>query len=321
MGIFALYWYFHGSALILIIFTLVVLILLFLIIFRILKGFMIRKFKNTYNALYDSEVSRGNKKNEKTFQSDIENQFSDLESEKDKEIDHLKQLEKYRKEFLGNVSHELKTPIFNIQGYVLTLLEGGIEDNSINKLYLERTEKNVNRMISIVEDLEGISRLEANELTLEFENFNLFQLLKEVIESNEIKAAEKRIKLSIDANSEKSIMVYADKRRIFQVINNLIDNSIKYGKENGQTTVGFIDIVDKILIEISDNGIGIEEKHISRLFERFYRVDKSRSRDQGGTGLGLSIVKHLIEAHNQTIKVKSRPGSGTTFSFTLQKAK
>jgi len=317
------YWSFPESFLVLIISTLLIFFLLFLVIFRILKVFMINKFKQTYNVLYDSEILKQNseKPDETTFLSGVDDELSYLASQKDKEIGHLKQLEQYRKEFLGNVSHELKTPIFNIQGYVLTLLEGGIEDNTINKLYLERTERNVNRMISIVEDLEAISRLESGELTLEWESFNLFQLMKEVIESNEIKALEKGVKLSIGSDSEKSIMVYADKRRIFQVINNLIDNSIKYGKEKGQTTVGFIDVMDKILVEISDNGIGIEEKHIPRLFERFYRVDKSRSRDQGGTGLGLSIVKHLIEAHNQTIKVKSCPGAGTSFSFTLQKAK
>jgi two-component system phosphate regulon sensor histidine kinase PhoR len=236
------------------------------------------------------------------------------------EIAQLQQLEKYRREFLGNVSHELKTPIFNIQGYVLTLLDGGIEDSSINRKYLERTEKSINRLISIVNDLESISRLEAGELKLEIVKCNIIKLFEESFEMHEMMASERGIRLKFARKFDKNIFVKADREKILEAINNLVANSIKYGKENGTTTVNFIDIADNIMIEITDDGIGIREEDIPRIFERFYRSDKSRSREMGGTGLGLSIVKHIIEAHEQTISVRSNFGKGSTFSFTLAKA-
>lgn len=234
------------------------------------------------------------------------------------EIERLKKLEMYRKEFLGNVSHELKTPIFNIQGYVLTLLDGGLEDPSINRNYLVRAEKSVDRMITIIDDLEAISQLETGELQLEPERFDIGALLKDVIDAQEMKATEKGITLTIPEET-KPVFVIADRFRIRQVIVNLIVNSVKYGKEYGETKIRIYDVGDTISIEIADNGIGIAKQHISRLFERFYRVDKSRSREQGGTGLGLAIVKHIIEAHNQTINIMSTEGVGTVFSFTLKK--
>jgi two-component system phosphate regulon sensor histidine kinase PhoR len=234
------------------------------------------------------------------------------------EIERLKKLEVYRKEFLGNVSHELKTPIFNIQGYVLTLLDGGLEDPSINRNYLNRAEKSVDRMITIIEDLEAISQLETGELQLEIERFDLPALIKEVIDAQEMKATEKGIILTMPEEG-KPLFVVGDRFRIRQVIVNLIVNSVKYGKEYGETKIRFYDVGDTVLIEIADNGIGIAKKHLPRLFERFYRVDKGRSREQGGTGLGLAIVKHIIEAHNQTIEVMSTEGVGTVFSFMLKK--
>ncbi|MES2286772.1 MAG: ATP-binding protein [Bacteroidota bacterium] len=234
------------------------------------------------------------------------------------EIERLKKLEVYRKEFLGNVSHELKTPIFNIQGYVLTLLDGGLEDPSINRNYLVRAEKSVDRMITIIEDLEAISQLETGELQLEIERFDLTALMKDVIDAQEMKATEKGIMLTMPEET-KHLFVSADRFRIRQVIVNLIVNSVKYGKEYGETKIRFYDVGDTVLIEIADNGIGIAKKHLPRLFERFYRVDKGRSREQGGTGLGLAIVKHIIEAHNQTIEVMSTEGVGTVFSFMLKK--
>jgi two-component system, OmpR family, phosphate regulon sensor histidine kinase PhoR len=237
------------------------------------------------------------------------------------EIDHLKRLEKYRKEFLGNVSHELKTPIFNIQGYVMTLLDGGLDDPVINRSYLERTEKSINRMIAIVQDLEAISRLESGEMDLEYDNFNLIQLVREVFEMQEIRAKQKRIRLEIDNSFDNTIMVHADRKRIFDVINNLVVNSITYGQDDGKTIIHFYDMNELVLIEVSDTGIGIEEKHLPRLFERFYRIDKARSRDLGGTGLGLAIVKHIIEAHGQKITVQSEVGKGSSFTFTLEAAK
>ena len=234
------------------------------------------------------------------------------------EIERLKKLEVYRKEFLGNVSHELKTPIFNIQGYVLTLLDGGLEDPSINRNYLERAEKSIDRMITIVDDLEAISQLETGELQIEPERFDIISIAKDVADAQEMKATAKGIIVTFP-EEQKPILVYADRFRIRQVLVNLIVNSVKYGKEYGETKIRFYDVGENIVVEIADNGIGIEKEHLPRLFERFYRVDKSRSREQGGTGLGLAIVKHIIEAHNQTINVMSTEGAGTVFTFTLKK--
>jgi two-component system phosphate regulon sensor histidine kinase PhoR len=236
------------------------------------------------------------------------------------EIDRLKKLEVYRKEYLGNVSHELKTPIFNIQGYVLTLLDGGLEDPSINRNYLQRAEKSVERMISIVEDLEAITQLESGELQLDIEKFDVNGLIKEVYEAQEIRANARGIKLNSMFIDGKQNMVSADKFRIRQVLTNLIVNSIKYGKDGGETIVKCSDIGDTILVEVADNGIGIPKQDTERVFERFYRVDKGRSRSQGGTGLGLAIVKHIIEAHGQHIQVISTENAGSVFSFTLKKS-
>jgi two-component system phosphate regulon sensor histidine kinase PhoR len=237
------------------------------------------------------------------------------------EIERLKEMERYRKDFVGNVSHELKTPIFNIQGYILTLLEGGLEDPNINKLYLNRAEKSIDRMISIVEDLESINKLETGELKPLFAIFDIVKIVDEVFELEQRLSKERQISLMYSYRPDKPLMVKADRKRIIEVLTNLVVNGIKYGKVNGFVKVGFYDFDDKIMIEVSDNGIGIDKKDLSRIFERFFRVDKSRSREQGGTGLGLSIVKHIIEAHNQTINVQSVLNEGTTFTFTLEKAK
>lgn len=241
----------------------------------------------------------------------------DWAKNKTSEIAQLKQMEKYRKEFLGNVSHELKTPIFNIQCYILTLLHGGLEDPNINRLYLERTEKSVNRMINIVEDLDIITRLEPGEIKLFYSKFNLIQLCEEIFDAQEMRAQSKNIALKFARKYEKPIIVDADRSRIFEMLTNLLVNSIKYGNNNGYTMIDFLDMGSHVLVEISDNGIGIPDKDVPRIFERFYRVDKSRARHQGGTGLGLSIVKHIIEAHNQSINVKSEENKGTSFAFTL----
>jgi len=228
--------------------------------------------------------------------------------------------EKYRKEYLGNVSHELKTPIFNIQGYILTLLDGGIDDSNVNRMYLERAEKSINRMISIVDDLGIISSLESGELKLEITRFNIIHLAEEVFETQEIRAKKYNVTLKHTHASHKPIFVEADRERIYQALNNLVLNSINYGKKNGVTTISFTDIGENIMVEIADDGIGIAKKDIPRLFERFYRVDRSRSRNMGGTGLGLAIVKHIIEAHKQTVSLNSKIKKGSTFSFTLKKA-
>lgn len=296
----------------------------FLVLF-ILNRYINEKIRPIYKTIRDVPVSG---KKEKLFHkfsstniSDVQKEVEEWAKNQTQEITRLKDLERYRKEFVGNVSHELKTPIFNIQGYVLTLLEGGIDDPKINKLYLQRTEKSIDRMISIVEDLESITKLESGELTLNMVDFDLVKLTEDAFDLAQMLANERNISLQFITKTDKPIMVHADKKRIMEVMNNLIGNGIKYGKKRGFVKVGFYDLHETILIEVTDNGIGIDKNDLYRVFERFYRVDKSRSREQGGTGLGLSIVKHIIEAHDQTINVKSVIDKGTTFTFTLEKVK
>ncbi len=236
------------------------------------------------------------------------------------ELKRLKDMERYRKDFLGNVSHELKTPIFNIQGYLLTLLDGGIDDPGINRLYLKRAEKSINRLNSIVEDLDSIARLDSGEFKLNPEIFNLMKVMEEVLDDHEMPARQRNIRINLDGPPGRAARVKADKRLIFEVIENLVSNSIKYGKEGGKTSISVSSKGNTLVVSVSDNGIGIAEKDIPRIFERFYRVDKSRSRESGGTGLGLSIVKHTLQAHKQNIYVRSRVGAGSTFTFSLEKA-
>jgi two-component system phosphate regulon sensor histidine kinase PhoR len=290
----------------------------------ILEKFIYDKIKLIYKTIHTLKSKISFKEMDLTLDKDIiskvNEEVSEWAQDRREEIEELKKLEVYRREFLGNVSHELKTPLFNIQGYILTLLDGGLDDPSINKEYLERSGKNIERMIAIVEDLEVISRFETGELKLDMINFDIVALASDVIELLEVKAKKKNIRLSVTREFEKPLFVRADKERIRQVLINLVDNSIKYGIEGGKTKVDFFDMDKNTLIEVTDNGLGVDSKDISRLFERFFRVDKSRSREQGGSGLGLSIVKHIIEAHHQTINVRSTLSVGTTFAFTLQKA-
>lgn len=249
----------------------------------------------------------------------VQEEVKEWATAKQIEIAHLKEQEVYRKEFLGNVSHELKTPIFSIQGYVNTLLDGAIDDEKVNKHFLNKASKSADRMATLVMDLERISELETGQMTLEIEEFNINDLLRDCMVSQEFRANQKEITLSFKDGLEKSFDVLADKSQIRQVIINLLTNSIKYSNNGGKTLIGLYDMDENILVEITDQGIGIEESHLGRLFERFYRVDKSRSRDEGGTGLGLAIVKHILEAHQQSINVRSTVGVGTTFGFTLKK--
>ncbi|MBQ8307221.1 MAG: sensor histidine kinase [Alistipes sp.] len=241
----------------------------------------------------------------------------------DKEIARLKETEKFRKQYLGNVAHELKTPIFNIQGYISTLLDGGLEDDLINRKYLERTEKSIDRLINIVNDLDTISRLESDMALLKEEQFDMVALSKEIAEQLEMEANKKSIKLVVKGaeNIPSPFWVKADKHFIGQVMINLLQNTIRYGKEGGLTKVAFRDLIDRILIEVEDDGVGIGKEDLPRIFERFYRTDKGRSRQEGGTGLGLAIVKHIIEAHGERVSVRSELGVGSTFSFTLPKVK
>jgi len=298
----------------------------FIISFFIIRYFIDRFIYARIKPIYKTLNSIGNDEYEgndmagKDIIADADNKVDSWVKGKDREIKQLKQMEKYRKEFIGNVSHELKTPIFNIQGYILTLLDGGMDDPEVNRLFLTRTEKSIDRMISIIEDLESISKLESGELKLEPETFNLRKLAEDVYDLQEFRAKEKNIKLTFGKSFEKEVMVKADKQRIHQVLSNLVVNSINYGKKHGRTEISVYDMANRVLVEVKDNGIGIAEKHLPRIFERFYRADKSRSREQGGTGLGLSIVKHIIEAHKQKINVSSEEGKGTSFTFTLEKA-
>jgi two-component system phosphate regulon sensor histidine kinase PhoR len=289
----------------------------------ILRKYINDKVEPIYKVIRDKPVQgiskTGGNQNGDIIE-DVRKEVEEWVKNQAQEITRLKDLERYRKEFVGNVSHELKTPIFNIQGYILTLLEGGLDDPKINKLYLKRTEKSIDRMISIVEDLESITKLESGELKLRLENFDLVKLIDDVFEMELMMANERKIQLIIDRTA-KAVMVRADKKRIMEVMTNLVANAIKYGKKHGFVKISFYDLKDTVMVEVMDNGIGVEKNDLPRIFERFYRADKSRSREQGGTGLGLSIVKHIIEAHKQTINVKSVVDEGTTFTFTLEKAK
>ena len=245
------------------------------------------------------------------------------EEERRSEINILKDQENYRREFLGNISHELKTPLFTIQGYILTLVDGGaLKDKKVREKYLRRAAKGVDRIISIVKDLDLITQFESGIKTVERSEFNIFDLVDNVFDLLEFESEKNNISLKLENNNNSLIYVNADQERILQVLTNLIVNSIKYGSDNGYTKVIVEDFnKEKVIVRIIDNGEGIEEEHIPRLFERFYRIDKNRSRKKGGSGLGLSIVKHIIEAHNEQIFVKSEIGAGTEFSFTLSKPK
>jgi len=302
---------------------LTIFIIIFIIVYYMLNSFIFEKINPIYKTIHNKNIPEKELRKdleEKDIIKEVNNEVVDWAKNKTKEIAQLKQMAKYRKEFLGNVSHELKTPIFTIQGYVLTLQDGAIDDPEINQKYLKKAENNINRMISIVEDLEAITKLETGELQLNYETFDIVELFKDVMESQELKAKKQKTTLTFNTKYDKPIRVTADKERIYQVATNLIVNSINYGREKGKTEVSFIPMGENILVEVTDNGIGISEKDIPRVFERFYRVDKSRSREQGGTGLGLAIVKHIIEAHGQTINVRSTKGDGTSFAFTLSRA-
>jgi two-component system phosphate regulon sensor histidine kinase PhoR len=287
----------------------------FILIYYFLKGLFFEKiriiYKNIYKFKGTSNLSQMNIEK-------VEQEAEEWANAKEEELNAYKQDQGYRREFLGNVSHELKTPIFNIQGYVQTLLDGGLEDENINLKYLQRTNKSVDRMINIVEDLEVISRLETEQSQLDFQSFNIVQLANEATEALELKANQMDIKLKV-VNECQTNFAVGDRDKIQQVFINLLSNSIKYGKEGGETVIRFCNMDNNMLIEVSDNGIGIEEDSLDRLFERFYRVDKNRSREIGGTGLGLAIVKHILEGHNQTINVRSTKDIGSTFSFILEK--
>ena len=287
------------------------------LIYYVVKRFIHEKIKIIYKNIYKFKgTSRLQHLNIDNAEQEAEN-WADAQQQ---ELQKLKTDENYRREFIGNVSHELKTPIFNIQGYIQTLLDGGIDDKDVNLKYLNRANKSVERMINIVEDLEVISKLETDKEELLIDNFNISIVAQEAIDQLEMKANDSNISL-LFSNESSTDFVKGDRDKIQQVFMNLISNSIKYGKEGGKTRVRFFDMNENMMIEVADDGIGIDEDALPRLFERFYRVDKNRSREIGGTGLGLAIVKHIIEAHNQTINVRSTKDLGSTFSFILEKVK
>ncbi len=293
----------------------------FVIQYRI-ENFIYKRVKKIYDDLTLLESSTFSKNQITTDMATLTQEIDKYARDKKLEIEALKIREEYRKEYLGNVSHELKTPLFTIQGYISTLLNGAIDDKKVRNKYLKQAEKGVERLTYIVKDLDMITKLEAGDLRLDIETFEITEIVNNVFELLEMKAAKKKITLALDMDYNKPVMVNADKDRIQQVLTNLVVNSIKYGRQKGTTEVSIENLVkNKVIVRVTDNGEGIAKENIPRLFERFYRVDKSGSRKEGGSGLGLSIVKHIIEAHNEKLYLESDLGIGSEFSFTLEKAK
>ena len=339
-------YYLIGGSAIILVFTLFLMVLLKIYIFPIavwiivvlplivgLASFFVfylfieRFINNRFRVLYRS-IRKGKfvgKQNESLRLTEDVFEVVELETqkwaeEKQSEIAKLQEQEEFRKEFLGNLAHELKTPLFSIQGYILTLLDGGLEDEQVNRKFLDRASVSIDRMVNLLEDLDAITKMEVDGLKLEFQNFDIKKSVESIFDSLELKASKKGVKLKFSKNFS-SINVKGDRLKIEQVILNLVVNSIHYGNENGTTNVRFFEMNDLMLIEISDDGPGIDPEHLSRLFERFYRVEKSRTRNEGGSGLGLAIAKHVIESHGQTLTVRSTVGLGSTFAFSLEKAK
>ncbi len=317
-----LLWFFGKFSLsICLVFALSMAIFSFFVIQYRVEKFIYRRVKKIYDDVSFLETASFRNQPITTDMATLTKQVKKFATDKKLEIESLKVREEYRREFMGNVSHELKTPLFTVQGYLSTLLDGALEDKKVRRKYLERAEKGVERLVYIVEDLDMIAKLEMGEMNLDLSKFNVIELIQNVFDMLEMNADKKNIILMFDRKYNRTIKVFADKEKIQQVLTNLVMNSIKYGKENGTTEVTIEDLVDnKLIVRIRDNGEGIEKQYLSRIFERFFRVDKSGARSEGGSGLGLSIVKHIIEAHGETIYVESEFGKGSEFSFTLEKA-
>jgi two-component system, OmpR family, phosphate regulon sensor histidine kinase PhoR len=295
----------------------------YLLIYYFLEKMITQKIRTLYRTIHSFKLSKGDfpiSMDEDVLGKSEKEVLAWARGSKE-QITQLKEQEEFRREFIGNLAHELRTPVFSVQGYILTLLEGGLEDEEINRKFLKRAADGVDRMTAILEDLDTITRLESDRLSLKIKPHDVVDIAEEIMESFEFKAKDKNITVLFDKKPSDPILVNCDKDKIGQVFTNLINNAINYGNEGGYVKVRFFDYEDNILIEVSDNGIGIPEKNLPRVFERFYRVDRSRSRHVGGTGLGLAIVKHIIEAHGQIINVRSTLGQGATFSFTLEKIK
>ena len=297
----------------------------YFLLLSIIQNFIYRKIKLIYKFIHQTKASKKEEMYYKYIlpQKSIDEVREDVEAwalQRSKEVELLKQNETYRKEFLQNLSHEFKTPVFAIQGYVDTLLQGALENPEVNKRFLQKAANNVERLVTLIKDLDEISKLERGELKLNKQNFIIQDLVKEVFESLSWKAEQQQIFFSIKKGCEQPIIVHADEEKIRQVLLNLLDNAVKYGKFNGSVVASLYRTDDEnILIEISDDGMGISEKNLDRIFERFYRTTEGRSRDVSGSGLGLSICKHIVEAHGHSIHVRSKEGVGTTIGFTLDK--
>jgi two-component system, OmpR family, phosphate regulon sensor histidine kinase PhoR len=291
---------------------------------RAIQGLLLRRIRQLYQMIHRTEDDQELKRKlnpDRPFLQDVENEITKFLKSQNQQLNTLRDLEKYRQEYVGNVAHELKTPIFNIQGYIHTLKDGALEDPAVNTRYLQKASDNVDRMIKIIEDLDSIYKLESNQLKLDLQEFTILPFVHSAIEEVKLFAVDRNIAIRVEAELEPDQKVEADPDYILQVFINLLENSLKYGNPGGSVMIRLMDLEEKILVEIEDDGPGIDAKHLPHLFDRFYRVDKARSRAAGGSGLGLSIVKHILEAHDETIKVHSTPGVGSAFSFTLQKPK
>lgn len=308
------------------------LIVIFILIFSVtftlvyftLERFIYHKIKLLYRATNMYRINKDFSSLELDMKTDIIGKVSkDVARwmvDQHNAIGQLEERENFRREFIGNLAHELKTPIFSIQGYILTLLEGGLDDKEINRSFLERAASGVDRITSLIKDLDAISKLESGQVNLLKQRFNFTKLAQEVIDELEMKAKKRKVKITVQQSSEREIWVNADRVKIGQVLSNLLNNAITYSKEGGNIAIKNNQFDKKILVDVEDDGVGIKKEDLDRIFERFYRVEKSRARHKGGTGLGLAIVKHIIEAHGETITAQSNPGKGTTFTFSLSKA-
>lgn len=298
----------------------------YMVFYYLIEKYIYSKVKIIYKLIHSLKLGKDLKDALGEYVSqdpinDVEQEVKEWARDKKSEIDELKKQEKFRREFLSNISHEFKTPLFSIEGYIDALKDGALENPELAEKFLNKVSKNVDRLSFLIKDLDEISKLESGEIPINYQKFELIALIKEVMESVELKANQHHIKIVFKEKYQVPTFVYADREKIRQVMVNLLNNSFKYGKEQGTTSITLFEMHDQVLVEITDNGIGIEEKYLPRLFERFYRTDSSRSRQIGGSGLGLAIVKHIIEAHDQTINVRSTEGLGSTFGFTLKKAK
>lgn len=293
------------------------------IIYFFIEKFLYHKVKIIYRTIHTLK-SQGDSKHKIQMSSDVLNeintQVADWADEKIKEVKQLRTVENYRKEFIGNLAHELKTPIFNIQGYIDTLLESDLDDPELTRRFLSKASNSCDRLSDLVLDLDQMASLESGEMPLDLQRFDIVELARNTVDLLEGSARQRNISLKLRNPNERAIHVEADPKKVQQVLTNLMVNSINYGRENGETKIHFFDMGDNILIEVSDDGMGMSVEHLPRIFERFYRVDKSRSRNEGGSGLGLAICKHIIDLHNQSISVRSTEGVGSTFGFTLKRA-